>query len=48
MKDILIEKVTTFLSQHRQRREKASDLVHLYKKDGALARDMWTRDFSKS
>src|SRR5206468_2413341 len=39
---------TTFLNQHRQRREKASNLVHLYKKDGALAREMWTRDFSKS
>ena len=48
LKDILIQKVTTFLSRHRQRREKASDLVHLYKKDGALAREMWTRDFSKS
>ena len=48
LKDILIEKVTTFLNQHRQRREKASNLVYLYKKDGALAREMWTRDFSKS
>ncbi len=48
LKDILIEKVTTFLNQHRQRREKAGNLVHLYKKDGALAREMWTRDFSKS
>jgi tryptophanyl-tRNA synthetase len=48
LKDILIEKVTTFLNQHRQRREKARDLVHLYKKDGVLAREMWNRDFSKS
>jgi tryptophanyl-tRNA synthetase len=48
LKDILIEKVTTFLNQHRQRREKARDLVHLYKKDGTLAREMWKRDFSKS
>ncbi len=48
LKDIMIEKVTTFLNQHRQRREKAGDLVRLYKKDGALAREMWTRDFSKS
>src|SRR2546428_3260327 len=48
LKDILIEKVTTFLSQHRHRREKARDLVHLYKKDGTLAREMWKRDFAKS
>src|SRR3989440_7766851 len=48
LKDILIGKVTTFLDEHRQRREKARDLVHMYKKDGALAREMWTRDFSKS
>ncbi len=48
LKDILIEKVATFLNEHRQRREKARELVHLYKKDGALAREMWKRDFSKS
>jgi tryptophanyl-tRNA synthetase len=48
LKDILIEKVTTFLKEHGQRREKARELVHLYKKDGALAREMWKRDFSKS
>jgi tryptophanyl-tRNA synthetase len=48
LKDILIEKVTTFLNQHRQRREKARDLVQMYKRDGTLAREMWKRDFSKS
>ena len=48
LKDILIEKVTTFLDEHRHRRENASALVNQYKKDGALAREMWTRDFSKS
>ncbi len=48
LKDILIEKVTSFLNEHRQRKEKARSLVPLYKKDGALAREMWKRDFSKS
>jgi tryptophanyl-tRNA synthetase len=48
LKDILIEKVTTFLNEHRNRREKAGQLVPIYKKDGALAREMWMRDFSKS
>jgi tryptophanyl-tRNA synthetase len=48
MKDILVEKVTGFLREHRDRREKARNQVHLYKKDGALAREMWKHDFSKS
>jgi tryptophanyl-tRNA synthetase len=48
MKDILVEKVTGFLREHKERREKASSQVHLYKKDGALAQTMWKHDFSKS
>jgi len=48
LKDILVEKVTGFLREHRDRREKARTQVHLYKKDGALAREMWEHDFSKS
>jgi tryptophanyl-tRNA synthetase len=48
LKNILIEKVTRFLDEHRQRREKARELVPLYKRDGELAREMWKRDFSKS
>ncbi len=47
MKDLLVEKVTTFLHEHRQRREKAREQVRLFKKDGVLAREMWKRDFSK-
>ncbi len=47
IKDLLVEKVTTFLREHRLRREKAGQLVHLFKKDGALAREMWKLDFSK-
>jgi len=48
LKDILIEKVTAFLNAHRQRKEKARSLVHLYKRDGTLAQEMWKLDFSKS
>ena len=48
LKDILVEKVTEFLREHRERREKAKAQVHLFKKDGALAREMWSHDFSKS
>jgi len=48
LKDILVEKVTKFLREHRERREKAKAQVHLFKKDGALAREMWKQDFSKS
>ena len=48
LKDILIQKVTTFLDEHGQRREKARGLVQQYKRDGSLAREMWKHDFSKS
>jgi tryptophanyl-tRNA synthetase len=48
LKNILVEKVTKFLGEHRERREEAKARVHLYKKDGALAREMWQHDFSKS
>lgn len=47
LKDILVEKVTKFLREHRERREKAREKVHLYKRDGPLAREMWKRDFTK-
>jgi tryptophanyl-tRNA synthetase len=48
LKDILVAKVTKFLSEHRNRREKAKAQVHLFKKDSALARGMWKHDFGKS
>ena len=48
LKDILVEKVTRFLREHRERRNKAKARIHLFKKDGALAREMWRHDFSKS
>lgn len=47
IKDILIEKVTKFLQAHRQRRDRARTQVHLYKKDGTLAREMWKHDFAQ-
>src|SRR5712692_4900900 len=48
LKDILVERVTKFLGEHRDRRDKAKGQVHLFKKDGALARELWKHDFSKS
>jgi tryptophanyl-tRNA synthetase len=48
LKDILVERVTKFLREHRDRREKAKGQVHLFKKDGALGRELWKHDFSKS
>jgi tryptophanyl-tRNA synthetase len=45
MKDILVEKVTRFLHEHREHRERAHDKVHLYKEDGTLAQEMWKHDF---
>ena len=47
IKDILIQKITGFLQEHRQRRERARDLVPKYKHDGHLAMEMWKRDFAK-
>ncbi len=48
LKDILVEKVTKFLQEHRERRERAKTRVHLFKRDAALAREMWKHDFSIS
>ncbi|OYT44127.1 tryptophan--tRNA ligase [Candidatus Bathyarchaeota archaeon ex4484_40] len=43
MKNILIEKVTKFLEEHQERREKAKELLHLFKYDGELAKEMWEK-----
>ena len=48
LKDVLVEKVVGFLKEHRDRRVKAEATAHLYKKDGKLAREVWTHDFAKS
>ena len=47
LKKILIDKISEFLEEHRKRRDKAHKTVSLLKHDGALAKEMWTRDFSK-
>jgi len=41
LKEILIERLNDFLEQHRQRREEAKELVHIFKYEGKLARQMW-------
>jgi tryptophanyl-tRNA synthetase len=43
MKNILIEKVTSFLEEHQWRRIEAEELLHLFKYDGELAREMWRK-----
>ncbi len=43
MKNILIEKVTSFLEEHQQRRIEAEELLHFFKYDGELAREMWKK-----
>lgn len=45
LKDILIEKLNNFLINHRQRREKAKELVNIFKYEGRLAREMWNKIF---
>ncbi|MBO3763224.1 MAG: tryptophan--tRNA ligase [Candidatus Brockarchaeota archaeon] len=42
LKDILIEKLVTFLEKHKERREKAKEIVNLYKYEGKLAKEMWS------
>lgn len=41
LKDILIEKVIAFLEKHAERREKVRDQLHLFQRDGKLAKQMW-------
>jgi len=43
MKEILIEKVTSFLERFRESREQARDTLSLYTYEGELAREMWSR-----
>jgi len=43
MKNILIERVTSFLEEHQRRRIEAKELLHLFKYDGELAREMWRK-----
>jgi tryptophanyl-tRNA synthetase len=41
LKEYLIEKINSFLETHRERREKAKEIIHLYKYEGKLASQMW-------
>ncbi|MEM3713006.1 MAG: tryptophan--tRNA ligase [Thermoproteota archaeon] len=43
IKEILIEKVTTFLEKHNSKREEAREKLKLMKYDGELAKSMWSR-----
>jgi len=43
LKQILIEKLIEFLNKHKERRERAKDLVHVYKYEGDLAKEMWNK-----
>ncbi|NON61938.1 tryptophan--tRNA ligase, partial [Acidianus sp. DSM 29099] len=43
LKEILIEKLNSFLEEHRRKREEARDLVHTFKYDGKLAKEMWEK-----
>ena len=45
MKQILIEKIDKFLVSHRERREKAKELVRDFMYDGKLAKEMWKKQF---
>ncbi len=47
LKDLLVGKLTTFLHEHRQRREKSHGLVERFEHDGALARETWKHDYTK-
>lgn len=43
LKEILVERINEFLEKHREKREKARELVHVFKYEGRLAREMWER-----
>ncbi|MEZ0290569.1 MAG: tryptophan--tRNA ligase [Sulfolobales archaeon] len=43
LKEILIEKINEYLEEHRERRERARELIHMFKYEGRLAREMWER-----
>jgi tryptophanyl-tRNA synthetase len=45
MKEILIEKLIKFLEKHREKREEAKEIIHLFMKEGELAKIMWSTKF---
>ncbi|MCS7107670.1 MAG: tryptophan--tRNA ligase [Acidilobaceae archaeon] len=42
LKEYLIERLNSFLEQHRERRERARELIRLFMYEGELARQMWS------
>ncbi|MEM0272526.1 MAG: tryptophan--tRNA ligase [Thermoprotei archaeon] len=44
VKTLLVEKLNSFLEAHRERRERARELVQVYKYTGALAKEMWANN----
>lgn len=45
LKQYLYEKVIKFMNKHREMREQAKDLIHIFMYEGKLAKEMWERDF---
>lgn len=43
LKELLVERINSFLERHREGRERAREMVHVYKYEGKLARSMWER-----
>jgi tryptophanyl-tRNA synthetase len=43
LKQILIEKLVNFISKHKEKRERAKELVDVYKYEGKLAKEMWNK-----
>lgn len=45
IKQILIDKINTFLSEHRERRKKAEKEIERFTRNGNLATEMWKRTY---
>jgi tryptophanyl-tRNA synthetase len=45
MKMLLIEKINTFLKQHRENKKKAESQFETFTKSGKLAKEMWARTY---
>lgn len=43
MKQILIDKVLKFMERHREQRERAKELIHVFMYEGKLAQEMWEK-----
>lgn len=45
LKQILIEKINGFLAKHREKKEKAKELIDEFMYEGELAKQMWRKQF---